>query len=74
MAVNWRVLTRKGHRWAAVAVAAPFLLVLVTGILLQLKKELAWIQPPTLRGQGEEPALSLPQLLEIARGVPVKML
>lgn len=70
MAINWRIWTRRGHRWAAIAAAAPFLLVIVTGILLQLKKESAWIQPPTLRGQGKEPAISLPRLLEIVRGVP----
>lgn len=70
MAINWRVWLRKSHRWAAVVVAAPFLVVLVTGLLLQLKKQSAWIQPPTLRGQGQEPALSLPRLLELARAVP----
>jgi uncharacterized iron-regulated membrane protein len=70
MAIHWRLWTRKAHRWAAVAAAAPFLVVIVTGILLQLKKESAWIQPPTQRGQGEEPTISLPQLLEIAKGVP----
>ncbi len=70
MAVNWRLWLRKVHRWAAVVAAVPFLVVIVTGILLQLKKQSAWIQPATLRGHGHEPTLSLPQLMEIARGIP----
>ncbi len=55
MAVNWRVAMRKAHRWGAILVALPFLLVIVTGILLQLKKELPWVQPPTQRRPGEGP-------------------
>lgn len=70
MAINWRVWIRKSHRWAAIIAAAPFLVVIITGLLLQLKKQSQWVQPATLRGQGQEPRLSLPQLLEIARGVP----
>ncbi len=34
MKFNPRVLMRKSHRWGAIAVAIPFLVVIVTGILL----------------------------------------
>jgi uncharacterized iron-regulated membrane protein len=70
MAVNWRVAMRKAHRWGAILVALPFLLVIVTGILLQLKKELSWVQPPTQRGQGKAPAISFDAILAAARGHP----
>ena len=70
MAVNWRVWMRKGHRWGAVAVALPFLLVILTGILLQLKKDWAWVQPPTARGTGKVPVVSFDQILAAARSVP----
>ena len=70
MGVNWRVWTRKGHRWGAILVALPFRLVIVTGILLQLKKEWAWVQPPTLRGQGKTPTVTREAILEAARSVP----
>lgn len=70
MAINIRVWGRKTHRWAAVVIAAPLLLIIGTGILLQLKKEWAWVQPPTLRGQGKTPAVSLDAILEAARSVP----
>ena len=45
MAINVRIWTRKCHRWGAILVALPFLLVIGTGILLQLKKEFAWSIP-----------------------------
>jgi uncharacterized iron-regulated membrane protein len=70
MALNWRVAMRKGHRWGAIVVAVPFLLVVVTGILLQLKKEIPWVQPPTQRGSGKAPAISFDAILEAARSRP----
>ena len=70
MAVNWRVWMRKGHRWGAIAVALPFLVVILTGILLQLKKDWAWVQPPTARGTGKVPAISFDRVLAAARSVP----
>jgi uncharacterized iron-regulated membrane protein len=67
VAFNLRVWARKGHRWGAIVVALPFLLVLVTGILLLLKKHWAWVQPPTQRGTGKVPAVSWEQILDAAR-------
>jgi uncharacterized iron-regulated membrane protein len=62
--------TRKLHRWGALAVVLPFALVLATGLLLQVKKQWAWVQPPTMR--SDEPAVSvdLDALLDAARSVP----
>jgi uncharacterized iron-regulated membrane protein len=51
-------------------VAVPFLIVLVTGLLLQLKKEIPWVQPPTQRGSGKVPMISMAQLLDAARTRP----
>lgn len=70
MAVHWRLVWRRWHRWVAIFTAIPFLLVILTGILLQLKKDLPWIQPPTQRGSATAPALSLPEVLKITQGVP----
>jgi uncharacterized iron-regulated membrane protein len=70
MAVNVRVLMRKGHRWGAILVAVPFLVVIVTGILLQLKKEIPWVQPPTQRGAGRTPTIAFEAILDAARSRP----
>ncbi|MDY3562438.1 PepSY domain-containing protein [Gemmata sp. JC673] len=70
MPLNPRVFFRKVHRWGAVVAAAPFLLVLVTGCLLQLKKEIAWVQPPTKKGTGNEPTAPFDAVLTAVKGVP----
>lgn len=68
--MNPRVWNRKLHRWGAVAVAVPFLVVIVTGLLLQLKKQIPWVQPSELAGSAGTPLLTLPMLLEFATTVP----
>ena len=60
---------RLAHRWATVVVAVPVLIMLVTGLMLQWKKDSAWIQPPTQRGVATEPALTFDEILESARTV-----
>jgi uncharacterized iron-regulated membrane protein len=68
--INWRVTWRKAHRWGAALVAVPFLLVIVTGLLLQLKKQVAWVQPPAMKGRGTAPGVGLDAVLAAARSVP----
>lgn len=68
--INWRIWTRKTHRWGAILVAVPFLVVIATGILLQLKKEWAWVQPGAKRGAGKLPETSFDAILQAARTVP----
>jgi uncharacterized iron-regulated membrane protein len=67
---NPRIWNRKLHRWGAIAVALPFLVVVTTGILLQLKKQVAWVQPPEQKTANTTPRLTLEQLLDVARQVP----
>ena len=70
MRIKWSVLTRKTHYWVAAIVAAPLIVVVCSGLLLQLKKHVGWIQPPTCRGDTKTPELSFARILEIARTVP----
>lgn len=63
-------LNRKVHYWASIIIAIPILIVIVSGILLQTKKQFAWIQPPELQGAGKSPSISLAQVLEISKTVP----
>lgn len=69
MPFNPRVFNRKMHRLGAIVIAAPLLLVIVTGILLQLRKELAWVQPPTQKGKGKTPTVSMEQILNATKSV-----
>lgn len=63
-------LARRWHRIGAILVAIPFLVVIVSGLLLQMKKEWAWIQPPTQSGILAEPTLRLDQILAAVQNVP----
>ena len=67
---NPRIWNRRLHRWGALVVAVPFLLVICTGLLLQLKKQIPWVQPPEQRGATAAPALTLPEVLARAAAVP----
>ncbi len=63
-------LNRRVHRWAAIITALPVLIVIITGIILQVKKELDWVQPPTKKGERAVLALSFDNILDIASTVP----
>lgn len=61
---------RRLHRWGAILIALPLLIVVGSGILLQLKKESSWIQPPTQEGAGGPPTLAFDAILAAAATVP----
>ncbi len=69
--MKFNFLNRKIHYWASIAVAIPILIVIVSGILLQTKKQFTFIQPIEQRGAGKTPMISLPQVLEISKTVAV---
>lgn len=60
---------RKIHYWGAIICALPVLVVIVTGLILIVKKESDWVQPPTARGSGEL-SLSFDEVFEIAKATP----
>jgi uncharacterized iron-regulated membrane protein len=68
--MNGSKWNRKLHRWMSILVALPLLLVILTGILLQFKKEADWIQPPAQRGSTNAPSIPFDQVLEAVMAVP----
>ena len=58
------------HRWGSILIALPAVCILLTGFVLQLKKQSSWIQPVTQRGSEGDPSLPFDQILEIAKSVP----
>ncbi len=60
---------RKIHKWGSIAVALPLLVVVISGILLLLRKELAFIQPPSQKGVGSIPEVTFSQILQQAQSV-----
>lgn len=67
--MKFNVLNRKVHYWAAFAVAVPLLVMISSGIVLQLKKQSAWVQPPELSGTAGDPAVNFEQVLETCRQI-----
>lgn len=61
---------RKIHRWGAIIIALPFLVVLISGLFLQLKKDVAWIQPESMQGISDTPTISFEEILEAAKDIP----
>lgn len=68
--MHFNVLNRKVHYWASVIIAIPLGVILVTGVLLQMKKQWTWVQPAEQRGTGKVPTLSLNDILERVKTVP----
>lgn len=60
-------LNRKIHYWLSLWLALPMALIAVTGLLLQLKKSLTWVQPPEQRRELRLPLAEWPQLLRAAQ-------
>jgi len=63
-------LSRNLHRWGSILTLLPITVIIVSGVILQLKKEAAWIQPPTKKGIGSRLSVSFDQILEAAKTVP----
>lgn len=60
-------LTRKLHYWGSFVAALPILVILSTGILLQLKKQWTWVQPREIRGTGTVPVIGLHDVMATMR-------
>ena len=63
MSAKTHRLNRKIHFWGAILCALPVLVMIGSGVLLLLKKESDWIQPPTIKGNKGAPMLSYEQIL-----------
>lgn len=70
MKVRVRQFSRSLHLWGALVVFLPIVIVIGSGLLLQVKKQLDWVQPPTQQGQHAIPTLSFAEVLQRAASVP----
>lgn len=70
-----QVLLRKIHHWGSIIVAPVLIVMIGAGVVLQLKKEIDWVQPPTntspeLADADTLPAASLAEMFAAAQAVP----
>lgn len=69
--MNFNRINRSTHKWASIVIAIPFLIILITGILLLLKKEVEYIQPASAKGSTTHlPSIKFEEILIIAQSVP----
>ena len=68
--MTFNFLNRRVHYWTGAVFALPVLVILTTGLLLQVKKQLTWVQPPEQKGASKLPALNLEEILAAVKTVP----
>ena len=67
--INWKKFNRKTHYWGSIICAIPVLIIIGTGSLLLLKKQLPWVQPATIRGTSQAPTASFEAILKAAMSI-----
>jgi len=67
--MSFRRINRSTHKWASIIVAIPLLIILVTGILLLVKKEINYLQPPSAKGIASQPSISFEVILQQAKTI-----
>lgn len=70
MSINLRKLSRNIHLWVSLVIFIPVVIVIGSGLLLQVKKEVDWIQPPTQQSNSPTPTLSFESILSVVQQVP----
>jgi uncharacterized iron-regulated membrane protein len=65
--MRFAVVNRKVHHWIGITITVPLLLVVTTGILLLVRKDVAAIQPPTQIGSASTPTIAFEEVLRIAQ-------
>jgi len=68
--IRWNKWNRVIHYWGSLACALPLLVVIISGILLMLKKESHWIQPSSQRGIETTPKIAFSEVLETVKRIP----
>ncbi len=62
-------MIRRTHYWASLVLLVPVLIVIGSGVLLLLKKEFDWIQPPTQEVIAA-PEVSFETILSVVKSIP----
>jgi hypothetical protein len=68
--VHFNVANRKVHFWAALLASLPVLVIIASGILLQMKKQWGWVQPAEYRGTVTAPGIDFDHIMAGLQSVP----
>jgi hypothetical protein len=65
--MKFNLANRKTHYWLTPFLAIPILIITLSGLLLQVKKQWSWVQPSEMKGEGLTPSISFEQILASVR-------
>lgn len=68
--MKFNVLNRRVHYWGSSLVAVPILVIITSGLLLQMKKQVDWVQPAERRGTGTVPTITFTQVFDTLKREP----
>lgn len=70
MSINLRKTSRSLHLWFSLVIFIPVFIVIGSGLLLQVKKEFDWIQPPTQKATENALLISFNEIIEKLQHLP----
>lgn len=68
--MHFNVANRKVHYWASFLASVPLLVIIASGILLQMKKQWDFVQPTEHRGTGTVPAVGFGHIMAGLQTIP----
>ena len=68
--MHFNVVNRKVHFWASFLASVPLLVIISSGILLQMKKQWDFVQPPEQRGTGTVPSVEFSTIMAGLQSLP----
>jgi uncharacterized iron-regulated membrane protein len=68
--VHVNIVNRRVHYWSSLLAAVPLFIIIASGVLLQMKKQWNWVQPPEQRGTTTAPAVDFAQILSSLESEP----
>ena len=70
MSINLRKISRNLHLWFSLVIFVPVVIVISSGLLLQVKKEVDWLQPPTQNTTSKTLSISFDDVIDAVQQVP----
>ena len=70
MSTNLRKHSRSLHLWISLSIFIPVAIVIGSGLLLQVKKEFDWLQPPTQKIGQSAPTIEFEAIIQVLQTVP----
>lgn len=61
--MKFNIANRRTHYWLTPFLAIPILIITVSGLLLQIKKQWNWVQPAEMKGSSDTPSIPFESML-----------